>query len=83
MSLVTKSDMPNNPEWAKRLRQQLKLLLNSNGKTNVIRVDLKREEKSAGLESAWRKICKNELKKKPHVKIYKHELGTTVWLSWE
>ena len=83
MSIVNKNDIPNKPEWTKRLRQQVDILLNNNSKNTVIRVDLKRNEKSAGLESAWRKICKKELKKKPHVKIYKHVLGATVWLTWE
>lgn len=82
ISLVTKADIPNKPEWTKRLRQQIKIL-QSNSNKNTIRVDLKRNEKPAGLESAWRKICKKELKKKPHVKIYKHVLGATVWLIWE
>jgi hypothetical protein len=80
IAIVPKKTLPVKMEWAKKLRviaNQIK----SNDKS--IRVDLKIGEKPSGLETAWRKLCANELNKKPHVIIKKHQLGSTVWLSWE
>ncbi len=80
IAIVPKKTLPVKMEWAKKLRviaNQIK----SNDKS--IRVDLKIGEKTAGLETAWRKLCANELNKKPHVVTKTHQLGSTVWLSWE
>ena len=80
IAIVPKKTLPVKMEWAKKLR-----FIANQIKTNdkSIRVDLKIGEKTVGLESAWRKLCTNELHKIPHVNIKNHQLGSTVWLSWE
>lgn len=76
MVLINKNEIPNNPEITKNLRY---LASKFNGKT-AIRIMINKNEKTAGIESAWRKICRKEYKKEPHIKIENKPIGKTVWL---
>ena len=80
MSIVNQTDIPKHG-WTKAVRLKIKEIQDKkNG--NTIKVVLNRNENPAGIESAWRKVVSKELKKSPHVKILKHQLGSTVWLWW-
>lgn len=78
MVLVNRKDVPAKKDWTNNLRNLVKKFDNKNA--NTIRITLKQGEKSAGLETAWRRLCRIEFNKTPHIRIYNHELGTTIWL---
>jgi hypothetical protein len=82
IKIVDKKDMPYKPEWANIVRAKIQEIKANKKDGDIIKFILNRNEKATGLESAWRQIVQQELKKTPHVKILKHELGTTVWLWW-
>lgn len=78
MVLVNRKDVPIKKNWFNQLRELAKKFDGKNA--NTIRVTLKPGEKTNGVETAWRRLCKNEFKKVAHIRIYTHELGRTLWL---
>jgi hypothetical protein len=85
VSVVNSDTIPHKKYWRRELLKYVVQFRNGqNGdKRDTIMIVLKREEPSGGIETAWRKLCKEEFKKKPHIEQKSHELGKTILLSWE
>jgi hypothetical protein len=77
--LINKKEIPTKPEITKDLRA---LANKCNAKTGI-RVHVNLKDKSAGIESAWRKICKKEYNKIPHIKVERSPSLKTLWLWME